>query len=171
MRRFNPSRRSKYNAQRSASVLPALAGRSFASQLERRRAEELTMLVQAGQISNLEFQPTVKLTVAEIGYRPDFRYTTDSGEVVYEEAKGFETSDWLIRKKLWRVYGPGRLLIVVGGPFGCRVKETITPQFGPSLCGSDIACPLAGNVNESSATKTTHGDGSVSRKVQNWDIE
>jgi hypothetical protein len=124
---------SKYGAARcrvEGDAWPELVNRSFASQLERTRAQELVLMLRAGEIRDLEFQVTVKLTDAEIGYNPDFRYfDVRLAQVVYDEAKGFETPEWILKRKLWTVYGPGRLRVVVAGRRGgTMTREEIWPK-------------------------------------------
>jgi hypothetical protein len=101
-------RDSKYNAHRTAG---------FASRLEAQRASELTILARAGHIYDLRTQPQVYLTDAGIGYRPDFSYIeidcNGQNRLIYEDTKGFETDRWRIIKKLWKVYGPGPLRVMV----------------------------------------------------------
>lgn len=115
----------KYGAERKESDMPELAGRSFASGLERQRAGELVVLLRAGLITDLVFQPRVLLTDAEISYHPDFAYH-EKGRPVYEETKGYETDRWRIIRKLWAHYGPAPLRVLVRG-HGDRIvlKEEI----------------------------------------------
>ena len=78
---------SKYrNKKCEAPNFTELAGRRFDSQLERNRAIELVLLLRAGEISDLNFQPSYEL-VECIKYRPDFDYI-ENGRRVVEEVKG-----------------------------------------------------------------------------------
>lgn len=117
-------RRSKFSAKRVTTE----DGASFPSRLEARRWGQLTQLQAAGMLANLRRQPKVLLTAAGIVYHPDFVYT-EAGRTVYEETKGFETADWIIKKKLWRVYGPGVLRVMksAGRSGGIHMAEEIHP--------------------------------------------
>ena len=113
----------KYRAKRTTTA----DGSSFPSKLEARRYTQLLLLQSAGQLSDMRRQPKVLLTDAEIVYHPDFAYI-EKGRVVYEETKGFDTADWLLKLKLWRVYGPGTLRVMKaerGG--GIHMTEEIHP--------------------------------------------
>lgn len=117
----------KYGAERKESPMPELAGRSFASKLERDRAGELVIMLRAGLITQLVFHPRVLLTDAEISYHPDFAYH-EKGSPVWEETKGYETDRWRIIRKLWAHYGPAPLRVLVRGHGGRIVlKEEIRP--------------------------------------------
>ena len=124
----------KYHAERAKANkdwFPELAGRSFASKLERDRAKQLLLLQHAGEIKDLSFQPQVYLTRAKCGYKLDFLYRERTGpwrfRWIYEEVKGVDGYPWLTNKKLWTVYGPGILRIVKAGPHGPRVDKEIFP--------------------------------------------
>lgn len=127
----------KYHAKKSDdNFFPELAARSFQSKLERDRARELCLLQKAGEIRNLQFQPRVFLTRAEVSYHPDFYYEEKrhdckcktSWHSVHEETKGVSGYPWLTNRKLWRVYGPGLLRVTVrGSRGGIKVKEEIWP--------------------------------------------
>ena len=56
----------------------------------------------------LELQPRVYLTKAKILYKPDFQ---EQGSHLYYEFKGVETASWRLKRRLWKVYGPGYLLV------------------------------------------------------------
>ncbi len=79
-------------------------GHHFPSQKEGRRYQELQLLVRAGFIQNLELQPRFPLVVngAKIcEYRADFRYFDHAKcQTVIEDAKGFRTPEYKIKKKL-----------------------------------------------------------------------
>lgn len=71
---------------------------------------ELVPMAKLGLISDLECQPQIHMTLARIGYKPDFYYIED-GRPVYEDVKGVETAVFKIKQRLWRYYGPGLLRI------------------------------------------------------------
>lgn len=106
-------------------------GRSFASMLEAALYDQLKLREKCGEIRDIECQVKVYLTDARIGMIPDFYYfDTRLMENVYSEAKGFVTSDWNIKKRLWTVYGPGRLEIWGGTHNNLRLIEEIIPKGG-----------------------------------------
>ncbi len=95
-------------------------GVTFDSRKEYRRYEELLLLQQAGEISNLRRQvkfvliPTQrepnqigprggvrkgKLLEHECSYIADFVYT-ENGKTVVEDTKGMKTKDYIIKRKL-----------------------------------------------------------------------
>ena len=135
-------KRRKFNTAKERPV--GITGRSYHSKLERDyRDKVLAAMEAAGEIRDIKDQPQVYLTDARIGYRPDFMFYAQKqiqwgpdtviqpGEQVWIETKGFETADWLIKKKLWSVYGPGKL-IIIGGRAGVRgffkTKEVLSPR-------------------------------------------
>ena len=86
-------------------------GRRFDSKLEARRYDELTLLQNAGQISDLEVQPRFALTVNGhliAQYFGDFSYLDqgNDGALVVEDCKGVKTAVYRLKKKLVRaLYG------------------------------------------------------------------
>lgn len=78
-------------------------GIRFASRAEGRRYSELTLMLRAGEITDLELQPVYKLEVngVKIGrYTGDFRYVDAEGNTVCEDVKGSPSRDYILRKKL-----------------------------------------------------------------------
>jgi len=117
---------SKYGARKTE-----IAGRSFASASEASCFQYLQALEQAGELRDLRCQVTVYLTRAKIIYRPDFMFIdAATNRVTYAEFKGFETSDWRIKRKLWMFYGPGVLRIYKGSARRIWLHETLTPDSG-----------------------------------------
>lgn len=120
------TRRSKYGAQRT---------NGFGSKLESAVYDILKIRENAGEISDVHCQPSVKLTEAQIGYKPDFKFTeVETGEDVWVEAKGVELEGWRLRKKLWRYYGPGRLQIFKGNYRQPKLVEELIPARSPQIC-------------------------------------
>ena len=77
-------------------------GIKFASKKEAKRYGELTMLVKAGAIKDLELQPRYPIIINGIKvttYVADFRYANRWGTVV-EDTKGYKTDVYKIKKKL-----------------------------------------------------------------------
>lgn len=88
------------------------AGYSFASKLEAEVFDLLKLREKAGEIRDVKCQVQVYLTDAKIVYKPDFKFFNigkDRDE--WGEAKGLETPEWRIKRKLWLHYGPGPLLV------------------------------------------------------------
>ena len=78
-------------------------GKLFASKREAKRYGELRLLFKAGEILDLECQPVIACKVNGghvCNYIADFRYKTRGGGVVYEDAKGFKTPVYRLKKKL-----------------------------------------------------------------------
>jgi hypothetical protein len=104
------------------------AGYSFASKLERALFDLLKLREMAGEIRDIQCQDSIYLTDAEILYKPDFKYTVvATGEPEWAESKGFPTPSFAIKKRLWKYYGPGRLLIYEGTHQRLVHSETIIP--------------------------------------------
>lgn len=120
-------RNSKYGAD---SVL--INGVKFDSKREARRYVELKNLEKAGVISELELQVKYlllpaqrepdsigkrggiikgKLIERECSYYADFVYKDEKGETVVEDAKGFRTPEYKIKKKLMLYF------------YGIQIKE------------------------------------------------
>jgi hypothetical protein len=90
-------RRSKYAAQRTE-----VDGHKFASKKEAARYAELKLLASAGAITDLRLQVPIRCEVNGVlvcKYVADFQYTRGGKEVV-EDAKGFKTDVYKLKKKL-----------------------------------------------------------------------
>ena len=93
----------------------------FQSKKEARRYSQLRLLERAGEITDLERQVDFELIPLQrepdttgpkggikkghviekaVVYRADFVYTDRSGEKVVEDAKGFRTPEYVIKRKL-----------------------------------------------------------------------
>lgn len=98
----------RFNKYRN--VRTVVDGKTFASRREANRYTELRLLERAGAVSNLETQVRYPLNVNGIlisHYVADFKYF-DRGKKawVVEDAKGFATDVYKIKKKLVRaLYG------------------------------------------------------------------
>lgn len=102
---------------------------SFASKFEAEVYDMLYLMEKGGLLKDLQCQRHVRLTDAEITYIPDFRaFNTETNNVEYFEAKGFETPVWRIKKKLWQYYGPGKLYIYKRSKLGPKLVETVIPR-------------------------------------------
>lgn len=106
----------KFNAERI---------NGFDSKLEQAVFFYLEFLEKKGEISDIRKQDTVYLTKAKISWRVDFSALDKNGKRFYVEAKGLETIDYKLKKKLWEVYGPGRLEIWKGTYQKPKLHEVI----------------------------------------------
>ena len=91
--------------------------KGYDSRKEYRRAEELKMYQKVGAISRLEFQKRFQVIPKQDGerashYIADFVYYECDGTYVVEDAKGFKTPDYILKRKL--------MLLV----HGIRIKES-----------------------------------------------
>lgn len=84
-------------------------GIKFDSKREAQRYKELILLEKAGKIADLILQPKFELipkytingrNVRKMEYIADFQYT-ENGKTIVEDAKGFKTKEYLIKKKLF----------------------------------------------------------------------
>lgn len=105
------------------------SGRRFDSKLEAAVFDLLIAQQAAGEISEVFQQPTIYVSEARIGMRPDFRCTLPTGEIYFVEAKGMPTQEWLIKLKLYRVYGPAPLYIYEGTYKKPYLKEVVVPKL------------------------------------------
>lgn len=105
-------------------------GYSFDSKFERAVFEYLMTLQKSGVIKNLMHHPgTVYLTDSKIGYRPDFSwFNIELNREEWGEAKGMETEVYRIKKKLWKNYGPGVLIIYKGNAKRFYEDEIVMPE-------------------------------------------
>lgn len=90
-------RKNKYNAAKTT-----IDGIEFASKREAKRYSDLKLLQRAGEISNLELQPSFPITIngqKVCTYKADFQYMTPNGMIV-EDVKGFKTPAYRLKKKL-----------------------------------------------------------------------
>lgn len=104
------------------------AGHSHASKLESSVCQMLQLRIRAKEIDIVQCQDHVYLTEARILYIPDFKCTTRDKKEFFVEAKGFETPEWKLKKKLWKFYGPAPLEIWMGSHTNPFLKETLTPE-------------------------------------------
>jgi hypothetical protein len=106
------------------------AGMRFDSKLEKSVYDMLAMMERGGAISELQHHPgTVFLTPARVQMRPDFRFKEKgSDEYCFAEAKGFQTPEYRIKRRLWTVFGPGKLYVYEHSYGGPKLLETIIPK-------------------------------------------
>ena len=95
---------SKYN-----NIETVIDGITFQSKKEANRYRELKLLLRAGAITDLrlqvpfELQPAFTLNkkkIRAIHYIADFMYQ-ENGAYIVEDAKGFKTKEYMIKRKLY----------------------------------------------------------------------
>lgn len=119
------------NIHRTKGKRTEFAGHSFASNLEKNLYMMLVLRQRGKEIGDIQVQDTVRLSDAEIIYKPDFKFTNlETGEDEWAEAKGIETPEWRLKRKLWQYYGPGKLHVYMAKPWSSTpvFKETIIPR-------------------------------------------
>lgn len=115
------ARKSKYK-----SVKETVDGHTFHSKREARRYRELKLLQNSGEIQNLELQPKFKFTIdgrpvliksegfpngRQASYSADFRYWDNRRQaIVVEDAKGFKTDIYKLKKALVETMWPGTII-------------------------------------------------------------
>lgn len=90
-------------------------GRTFDSKLEAKRYGELLLMQQEGEITELECQVPIPLEGRDgpllspkgrrLKYRADFRYLDRDGSEVIEDAKGFETKEYKLKRAILAAQG------------------------------------------------------------------
>ncbi len=107
----------KYHARRTT-----VDGITFDSQKEANRYCELKLLKRAGVVADFERQPRLQLQpgfkkpdgakVNPIYYVADFKVIYPDGKIEYEDTKGVETKEFLLKKKLLEYQYPDLVLKV-----------------------------------------------------------
>lgn len=102
-------REPKYRNLKAKRTMPNGTVRTFDSQKEARRYDELLRLCKAGKIQDLRLQQDFTLieahveasgeVVRAVRYKADFTYLRD-GERIVEDVKGVKTKEYSIKKKL-----------------------------------------------------------------------
>lgn len=114
-----------------ASRVKHHAGYSFSSKLESVVFDMLLLMEKAKELKDIRVQKHVKLTAAQILYVVDFEaFDLKQNKMIYFEAKGYETPEWKIKKRLWKHYGPGPLYIYRGHYQSPKLDEHIIPEQG-----------------------------------------
>lgn len=129
---MNWYRRKKGATAKLGNEPTTLDGYSFASKLEAAVYQLLKLRMKAGEIRTIQVQDHIYLTLARIGYVPDFKCTLSDGSFLWVEAKGYPNDRWPMKKKLWKFYGPGPLEIWQGTYRSPQLVETIVPKGTPS---------------------------------------
>lgn len=118
------------------NVPVSTAGMSFASKLEAAVYQILYFRMRAGEIKEIQLQDHLLICgplghecdhKCRIQYVADFKCTKPDGSTFHVESKGFKTEGWMIKKRLYRHYGPDPLEIFEGDHRRPRLTETIVP--------------------------------------------
>ncbi len=116
--------KNKYNAKRTEIRGEAVG---FPSRGEADAFQYFKKLEAIGVISALRRYPTVRLTAAEISYKPDWEYLdVGTGERRMVDFKGVETERFRLIKRLWKHYAEHPLEVWRGNP--PQLSETIKPK-------------------------------------------
>ena len=90
---------SKYNSKKTV-----VDGITFSSKKEAKRYEELKLLLQSGDILNIELQPKFPIIINGVKvctYIADFKYFDNKlKDFIVEDVKGFKTPVYNLKKKL-----------------------------------------------------------------------
>lgn len=104
-------------------------GYSFASKLEASVYSILKNRENLGEIKIVQVQDHIYLSDARITYVPDFKcLDVKSGDNFWVEAKGFQGPRWPTIKKMWKVFGPGKLEIYRGNYKRPFLDKIIVPE-------------------------------------------
>lgn len=103
-------------------------GHNHRSKLESTVCGILQLRMRAGELTDIFFEEPVFLTHARIKSVPDFKCVTKTGEILYVEAKGHETGEYRIKKKLWKYYGPAPLEVWKGSYLKPLLDQIIVPE-------------------------------------------
>lgn len=91
----------------------SFGGNKFDSLGEMSYYKVLKLREAAGEIRILALQPKIYLTDAKILYKPDFSILIiKTNEIQWIDFKGARTGLFQLKKRLWKFYGPGVLLVV-----------------------------------------------------------
>lgn len=110
----------------NANIIQDGLGKHKGSQLELSVLALYRIRERAGEISNLRHQHTAPI-VAGINWRLDFSFIKDGIEW-FGEAKGFQTETYVLKKKLWVVFGKAPIEIWRGTATKPYLDEIIYPE-------------------------------------------
>lgn len=106
-------RANKYGAKKTRCS----HGHTHDSAKEARRCNDLHLLARAGEIDDLEVQPQYWFVIGgkqvkhdngrRVGFKPDFSYIDlKTGADVVEDAKGYRTTDYVLRAAIFKALFP-----------------------------------------------------------------
>lgn len=117
----------KYGAKRTE-----FGGRNFPSKLQADTFALLKILEGNGEISDIVHEKEIILQPFGIIMRVDFQiYDRKLNQFVWIESKGYPTSDWKVKVRVWEWVGPGLYRIYVQGRSGGYpvLKTEIKPAW------------------------------------------
>lgn len=118
-----PVKRNKYNAKKTE-----IGGEAFPSALEAGMYSQLLFMQRLGVKSEVKRYHTVHLTLANVSWKVDASAVDEFGQFELHEAKGVSTTDYLIKLKLYRVYGEFPLHIWKDSGSRPVIADTIIPR-------------------------------------------
>ena len=122
-------------------------GQRCASGGEGLRYKLLLLLEKAGEIQDLKFQsPVIRLTLAEITYRPDYTYW-EKGQFIVEDFKGVMTDRFKLVMKLYPFYGVGTLRVTQRAGNGFRVAKEIRANNAAATTSSNVRVQAASEAD------------------------
>lgn len=133
-KQYQKLKKKKNGWHKYKAIRTVIDGHSFPSRLEASVYSTLQLLLKAGKIIGLRQQPQVFLSKARIVYKPDFLVEANEGSY-YVEAKGIETNEFLLKKKLWKSYGPAKLEIWKRCGDSFEITEVVPSAFKCQVCG------------------------------------
>lgn len=98
-----PPRRHKYGVAPKAERTVGLL--TFASKAEAEAYQKILLLMQAGEVTDLQLQPKFKFPMG-FEYWADFRVTWKDGSLEFIDAKGLETPVFKLKKKCMDYFYP-----------------------------------------------------------------
>ncbi len=92
-------------------------GHTFRSKGEFERYQALCWRQEAKFLSALEYRPARVWLMPRVGWDLDYRYfDTETALTWWEDFKGKEERDYLLKKEMWAYLGPGPLRISIRHP-------------------------------------------------------
>jgi len=101
----------KFNRHKYSAISVEFDGIKFASKKEGRYYNELKLRVKAGEVIFFLRQTSFHLPGGTT-YRVDFQEFHADGTVHFVEIKGYETKDWIMKKKLVEALYPIKIEVV-----------------------------------------------------------
>lgn len=125
------------------------AGTWFDSKLESAVHDLLLLREKAGTISNIRVKHKIVFNDTDISWNIDFSFIDlASGDIIFCEAKGLETADYKIKKKLWQTHGHGVLEVWKGTAARPVLAETIiTKPLKINYSQSEQRCPVCTQIS------------------------
>lgn len=118
----------KYLQNKNHAKIVAFSGETFRSQAEADRFKVLAFKQQAGHIRGLVHHPPKITLLPGLTWSVDFYYfDTERKEATWEEFKGKEEPEYLVKLAVWRYLGPGFLRVVKKDRGLFTVAQEVSP--------------------------------------------